>query len=134
VSDFITPSYYDPVANPAGRYSFTGAITAPRQVLVGGYLSWHDPTTEHWWQVVYNGPEPTYRDLGAPTTAHENLRHFIDSQTPFANLAPELAGGLSADSGAMARLVETARPMADSTASKAASWRAQIAALKRRRP
>ncbi|HEY2138731.1 MAG TPA: hypothetical protein VGH00_01525, partial [Chthoniobacterales bacterium] len=38
VSDFYTPSYFDPVKAAGVRYSFTGAITGPRQVLKGGYL------------------------------------------------------------------------------------------------
>lgn len=36
VSDFYTPKYFDPLASPGVRYSFTGAITKPRQVLRGG--------------------------------------------------------------------------------------------------
>ena len=40
VSDFYTPNYLDPVAASGVRYSYTGAITEPRQVLRGGYLSW----------------------------------------------------------------------------------------------
>src|SRR5262249_60797197 len=38
VSDFYTPHFFDPVKNTAVRYSFTGAITAPRTLLRGGYL------------------------------------------------------------------------------------------------
>src|SRR5262249_21691191 len=55
VSDFYTPNYFDPVASPSVRYSFTGAIKAPRQVLKGGYLSWHDPVSNHWWQERWFG-------------------------------------------------------------------------------
>src|SRR5262249_31063834 len=44
VSDFYSARYFDPVSVPGTRYSFTGAITAPRQVLQGGYLSWWNPT------------------------------------------------------------------------------------------
>jgi hypothetical protein len=43
VSDFLTPHFYDPVVSSGVRYSFTGAIQRPRQVLQGGYLSWLDP-------------------------------------------------------------------------------------------
>ncbi len=35
VSDFITPHFYDPVVTPGTRYSFTGALKAPRQILPG---------------------------------------------------------------------------------------------------
>lgn len=47
VSDFYTPAFFDPVQVDGVRYSYTGAITAPRQVLEDGYLSWYDPATEH---------------------------------------------------------------------------------------
>ena len=38
VSDFYTPKYFDPVAAPGVRYSFTGSLTGPLQMLRGGYL------------------------------------------------------------------------------------------------
>lgn len=43
VSDFYTPRYFDPAALASVRYSFSGKITRPRQVLKNGYLSWLDP-------------------------------------------------------------------------------------------
>ena len=130
VSDFYTPDYFSPVANPNVRYSFTGAIKAPRQVLPGGYLSWHDPTTDHWWQVIYNGTQPTYRDLGAPTAKHENLRHFVDSQTPFDEIAPVLSRGLANEAKALTDQQAVASTIEESSSSKAAAWREQVAALK----
>jgi hypothetical protein len=84
VSDFYTPHYFDPVAAPGVRYSFTGALTAPRQVLQNGYLSWHDPKTDHWFQeTFFGGSQPQFRDLGAITTKQgENLRRMIYNATP----------------------------------------------------
>ena len=64
VSDFYTPRFFDPVHSSAIRYSFTDAIKRPRQVLRGGYLSWHDPKTDHWWQQTWFGSRKEYRDLG----------------------------------------------------------------------
>ena len=40
VSDFVTPSYYDAFDTEGARYSFTGRVKAPRQLLEGGYLTW----------------------------------------------------------------------------------------------
>ena len=51
VSDFITPHYYDSEASAGTRYSFTGAIAAPRQILPDGYISWQDQETQHWMQL-----------------------------------------------------------------------------------
>jgi len=65
VSDFYTPRFFDPLVSPGVRYSFTGAITEPRQVLAGGYLSWVDSTTGHWWQETwFGGAAPAFRDIG----------------------------------------------------------------------
>lgn len=51
VSDFYTPRYFDPVQSGGVQYSFTGAIAGPRQVLDNGYLTWHDPVGNQWWQL-----------------------------------------------------------------------------------
>jgi hypothetical protein len=64
LSDFYTPEFFDPVLSKGVRYSFVGAITAPRQVLDGGYLSWFDPATEHAFQIFVTGNRKTFRDLG----------------------------------------------------------------------
>ena len=45
VSDFYTPRYFDPWGSSGARYSFSGRITRPRQVLPNGALTWFDPTT-----------------------------------------------------------------------------------------
>lgn len=79
VSDFITPHFYDPVVTPGTRYSFTGAITGPRQILPGGYISWVNPETNEWQQLMYVDPSqpPSIRDLG-PANASKSLREWID--------------------------------------------------------
>ena len=45
VSDFVVPAYYhaDDMTRARSRgYSLTGAVSAPRQVRQGGYLSWRE--------------------------------------------------------------------------------------------
>ena len=82
VSDFYTPHFFDPVQSPGVRYSYTGAITEPRQVLQGGYLSWQDPISRHFFQERrINTVEPEFVDLGAPTNSSLTPREFIDRQT-----------------------------------------------------
>jgi len=51
VSDFYTPDFFDPVAAPGVRYSFTGGIHRPLQILDGGYISWENTRTGDWWQL-----------------------------------------------------------------------------------
>lgn len=84
VSDFYTPNYFDPVKAMGVRYSFTGAITSPRQVLKNGYLSWHDPVTDHWFQEIYfSGSKSTFRDIGKiDAQSSENLRAMLYKRTP----------------------------------------------------
>lgn len=65
VSDFYTPRYFDARRTAGARYSRTGALTAPRQLLRGGYLSWQDGATRRWWQATwFGGPRPVFRELG----------------------------------------------------------------------
>lgn len=83
VSDFYTPNYFDPVTNSAVRYSFTGSITAPRQVLKGGYLSWFDQVSGHWFRRSFFGSNPRILDLGVLETAPGlNFRSLIYLKTP----------------------------------------------------
>jgi hypothetical protein len=81
VSDFITPHFYDPVATSGTRYSFTGAVTAPRQVLPGGYISFIDLETDEWEQILWVNPNqpPTLNKLG-PATSGQSLRVWVDSE------------------------------------------------------
>ena len=79
VSDFYTPRFFDPVPNPATRYSFTNSIQRPRQVLRGGYLSWEDPQTGEWWQETwFSGSASTFRSLGRLDAANGSIRSQID--------------------------------------------------------
>jgi hypothetical protein len=48
MSDFLTPHYYDSTVKAGTRYSFNGSITAPRQMLPGGYISYVDMETNEW--------------------------------------------------------------------------------------
>src|SRR5215470_9842779 len=82
VSDFYTPHYFDPVQSAGVRYSFTGAITEPRQVLQGGYLSWQDPISKHFFQERrIETEEPEFVDLDAPGDQSQTPREFIDRAT-----------------------------------------------------
>ena len=50
VSDFVLPAYFEPSDGGAAKYSKTGKITQPRQVMKGGSVSFRDPTTgKPWW-------------------------------------------------------------------------------------
>src|SRR5262245_52692295 len=81
VSDFYLPSYFDPVDVAHARYSFTGAISHPIEVLNGGYLSWRDPASNHWWQQRWFGSaQPTFHDLGVFADGDESYRTWLDRE------------------------------------------------------
>jgi hypothetical protein len=81
VSDFITPHYYDPHAAPGTRYSFTGAITRPRQLLKGGYISFVNVESEEMQQILWVDPSepPQLKNLGPAGGA--SLRFFVETKT-----------------------------------------------------
>jgi hypothetical protein len=126
VSDFITPNFFDPVTAPGVRYDFTGSIDKPRQVLSGGYISWHDLASDEWFQQIFFGAEPEFRDLGPLDQRQGSLREEIDRRTPH----PKLVEGLEVASDSLQAAVARANLSTQATASKAAVWHAQIDALK----
>lgn len=94
VSDFYTPNYFDPRGAPGVRYSFTGSITEPRQVLLGGYLSWRDPVTKCWYQLRrFDDGEPQCEPIGELDSSRGSLRELIDHKT----FAPQQDRGLTAE-------------------------------------
>jgi hypothetical protein len=123
VSDFLTPRFYDPAKVIATRYSFTGAITKPRTILRGGYISWHEPVSDHWWQQVWFGQRKEFRDLGAfDTGAAASLRSWIDGQTEH----PGIDRGLNKSDATLKAAVAVGKETAKSAGTKAKSLRAQI--------
>jgi hypothetical protein len=128
VSDFITPHFYDPVTAPGVRYSFTGAITKPRTILKGGYISWHHPPTNHWWQQIWFGAKKAYRDLGVFDATAGSLRGWVDAQTEH----PGIDKGLKKANPVLQEAVAAGEQTAQAASSKATSWRGQIEALKGR--
>jgi len=81
VSDFYTPRFFDPVAADGVRYSFSGRIKHPREVLKGGYLSWFEAASQHWWQAQwFTGSTPAFVDCGE-LTPDMSFRSQIDART-----------------------------------------------------
>lgn len=63
VTDFYTRSYYDLTWKPNTRYSFTGVIIRPKDILSGGYTSFVDDLGQ-WWQVFGVGGRERLIKLG----------------------------------------------------------------------
>jgi hypothetical protein len=82
VSDFCTPRFFDPVAAPAIRYSFTGALARPLQVLPGGYISWIN-AGRAWQAHMGDDGELQLFDHGEITDRRaRSLREHFDSLNP----------------------------------------------------
>jgi hypothetical protein len=126
VSDFYTPNFFDPVNAPGVRYSFTGALTGPRQVLPGGYLSWQDAASGHWWQEIWFGTDqPTFRDLGViDQKANGNVRAVIDRNTMVGTMHAIARGRNKADAAGL-----TVAAIAPSSSTRAAMWRDQTSEI-----
>ena len=127
MSDFYTPRYFDPVRASGVRYSYTGAITGPRQVLKGGYLSWYVPATKKWWQRTwFSGSKAADRALGKLQVRNGNLRGAIDRETE-----AQRKKAMSSGKGNAAARRPAATPA--SFTSRANDIRAAISAAARRR-
>jgi hypothetical protein len=123
VSDFYTPHFFDPVQAGGVRYSFTGAITAPRKVLKGGYLSWTNPADHHLWQEMWplTASAPDFIDRGPAPADATSLRAYVDKLTgPFT--AEAMGRGRASAFSAGIPLSETKK----SSRGNAAAWREQI--------
>jgi hypothetical protein len=82
LSDFYTPHYFDPVRNSAARYSYSGRITRPKQILKGGYLSWLDTASGKWYQASWFGAKPAVREITSKMEEQEgSFRARIDRIT-----------------------------------------------------
>jgi hypothetical protein len=123
VSDFLTPPFWDPVRVPGVRYSFTGAIEAPRKIREGGYISWHDPVTDVWWQQIWFGtPGPRFRRLGRMTNRVGSIRSAVDSRNRTSQRVTEM--GTQSEELVQAR--EYSPRIKQATASRAEGWSARI--------
>jgi hypothetical protein len=129
VSDFCTPSYFDPVGAAGVRYSYTGAISEPRQVLPGGYLSWRIPASGDWFQKNWMAAQAVVKDLGQVAPGQASLRAMIDRQS----LSTRELGHLSADRPAMTRALGR-REAADAAAAEQAGHLRELLAKIRKRP
>jgi hypothetical protein len=124
VSDFFTPHFFDPVKSPGVRYSYTGKLTAPRQVLKHGYLSWHVPTLQQWWQRTWFGSRPSDGAVKNLNLSGTHVRAAIDRATEAKRAKavdkPGTSGKLTA------RAIETRKSSRDSFATRADDLREAI--------
>jgi hypothetical protein len=83
VSDFVVPEFFSEASRMSHTYSFLGKLTAPYQVADGGYISWIDPTNNHWYQLTNFG-KVKISDLGPNAeliAGHKSLREAVDAKS-----------------------------------------------------
>jgi len=124
VSDFYTSAYFDPVKAAGVRYSFTGAITEPRQVLKGGYLSWQEPVSGHWFQARFFGAKLEFKDLGPIDASKGSLRSQVDAMT-----MKETLKALKPKKATLTAATKRSTLGNDSSKARAKSLKNQIASL-----
>jgi hypothetical protein len=134
VSDFYTPAYFDPMAVPSVRYSFTGAIKAPRTVLRDGYLSWHDSVTGHWMQLRMFPDElstkvPHVVDLTTQTAFGTLLKRGVSLRSAVDRVTrtPQRVQGVG--KALDKSLMRMARPVDQAAEAQAGMWRENIRAV-----
>jgi hypothetical protein len=125
VSDFYTPRFFDPVPVDGARYSFTGAIKQPRQVLPGGYITWHEPISNHLWQLFAHDSDVEIVDQGPLDPNAKSLRVEVDRMTPH----PQLDQGLDSSDETLAAAVSAGEHTEAAAAARATRLQAQIDAL-----
>ncbi len=116
LSDFITPHYYDPNGASGTLYSFRGNVKGPHTVLENGYVSFGNPVTNEWYQIVVSNGQAQVRDLGKLSRNGRSLRETMDdlvrnirkndhyrTQKPLAARAARVGGTIAESSGARAK-------------------------------
>jgi hypothetical protein len=77
VSEFYTPHYLARQPVPGIQYSFNNQISAPREVLDGGYLSWRDPLSGRWGQITRVEGKIELADLGVLKIGGRSIRQML---------------------------------------------------------
>jgi hypothetical protein len=125
VADFYTPNYFDPVAAPGVRYSFEASLSAPRSVAPGGYVTWHDPVTDDWWQkTFFDGVEQIRRIGPLIPPAGRSLRGTVDALTARRHAKRSRAAGRR-----LSTALKAQKPVDRANAAQADALRQQLRAL-----
>jgi hypothetical protein len=125
VSDFYTPRFFDPVRTEGVRYSFTGEVEYPLQILEDGYVSWIDPRDSGLYQLQSGEREPELlADVAALERSNLPLRILVDADPRTPRVAPQFlrpARSAAASTGVYGGVYEAAEGTALRTAEAVAS-------------
>jgi hypothetical protein len=74
VSDFVTPDWFQPIAQPSGPYDFQERIQAPLTLAKGGYLQYLELAAGSGWQQVTESKKPMAKLRARPGSRRERRR------------------------------------------------------------
>lgn len=75
VSDFVFPSWFQPFRSEGTQFDFGAHLTAPLQLLPGGYIGTYDITSGNGWQqTTAPGTQLTYQMRPQPGSRRERRR------------------------------------------------------------
>lgn len=130
LSDFYTPEYFSSTDVSGVRYSFSGAITEPLQVLRDGYLSWQEPATERWFQLKDKSGVRKILDLGFIHPLNGDFRSEIDRRVDISEKVHGIPEGDARLQSQSTRSITTENNRVD----RAKDLRRQIEELKAQSP
>lgn len=90
MSDFYFQEWFDKDVTPGIPYTFLNAISKPRTILRGGYMSFVDGQGRGWQQTWFRGDRPVIEgpfDWGFDARAGRSVREMVDMQTRIARAA-----------------------------------------------
>lgn len=82
VSDFYFPEWFDAAKTTGQKYSFLDALTSPRTLVEGGYISWVDAKGK-WWQITsFDGGIPKLEGpFNWELEDGKSIREMVDGYT-----------------------------------------------------
>ncbi len=78
VCDFVTPQFYDMEPADDARFSYTGAVERPFQVLPHGNMTWYESDSGDWWHAINADGQLHIANVAAPRTSASHLRAVLD--------------------------------------------------------
>ena len=78
VCDFVTPQFYDLQPPADARFSYTGAVERPFQVLPHGHMTWYEADSGDWWHAMNTDGQLHIANVAAPRTSTSHLRAVLD--------------------------------------------------------
>lgn len=100
VCDFVTPYFYMREPPAQARFSYTGAVERPFQVLPHGHMTWYEADAGDWWHAINADGQLNIASISAPRASISHLRALMD----------DIGGARTSEIGADPRILDMAMP------------------------